>query len=469
MKRYLLYIALLLTTGVLAQEHCGVTVGTATMQRNASLMTVDLSLSLSDFALEGNRVAVFTPAIVGERDSLLLHSVGVYSRNRWYQYLRAGEGPVGGGENQTTIRWSERPDELAYTETVPYAEWMNGSRLVLVRQDYACCRELIAEACDPLAAYKEVYYTPTFHYAKPVAETVKTRELSGRAFIDFPVNRTEIRPDYRGNATELQKIIATIDSVRNDKDVTVKQITIKGYASPEGSYANNIRLAKGRTEALRQYVQNLYRFPADFIATDYEPEDWAGLREYVVNSGLTHREEILAIIDDATLEPDPKDWRIRLRYPEEYKHLLQTVYPALRHSDYTIEYTIRSFTDTEEIGRLLATAPQKLNLCEIMRYAQTLEAGSDAYNEAFETAVRMYPESEEANLNAANAAMQRKDLRSAAKYLAKAGTSAEAQYARGVLAALQGDYDKAEELIRNSGVADTQGVLEHLQEVKKYR
>lgn len=466
MKRLWMIGALLVATGAFAQEHCGLEVSSASMRRNDGLMTVDMDMNLADFSLSANRVAVFMPAIVNGNDSLLLRPVGLYGRDRWYQYLRAGIGPVS-GENETAIRWSERPGVLEYSETIPYADWMNGSELVLVRKDYACCRNLLAEDRDPLTGYREVRYVPSFRYAQPVAEEVKTRELAGRAYIDFPVNRTEIYPDYRRNPAELAKIIATIDSVRLDEDITVKSITIKGYASPESPWENNTRLAKGRTETLKNYVQAMYRFEPGFIQTDYEPEDWEGLRNYVAGSNISHREEILAIID-SDMEPDPKEWKLKNTYPEEYAFLLQTVYPGLRHSDYKIEYTIRSFTELDEIARMLATAPQKLNLGEMMRYAQSLEPGSEAWNEVFETAVRMYPGDETANLNAANAAMGRNDHVSAARYLAKAGDSAEARYARGVLEALQGDYDKAEELIRTSGLPDTGGVLEHIAEVKKY-
>lgn len=472
MKRYIFYIGamLMLMTEVMAQEHCGLTVTSASMKRNAGLMTVGMDMKLSDFELPANQVAVFTPAIIGEQDSLLLRPVGLYSRIRWFQYLRSGDGPVSGAD-ETVIRWSERPDELAYSETVPYAEWMNGSRLVLFRKDYSCCRNMIAEECEALSGYREVYFTPVFRYVQPSAEQVKTRELSGRAYIDFPVNRTEIHPDYRGNSRELAKIVGTIDSVRNDADITITSITIKGYASPEGSYANNSRLAKGRTEALKLYVQQLYHFPNDFIQTDYEPEDWAGLREYVETSTLQHRSEILAIID-SQLEPDPKNTKIQTTYPEEYRFLLSTVYPGLRHSDYTIEYMIRSFTDPKEIGELFRAAPQKLNMTEMLLYAHSLEAGSNEFNEVFDTAVRMFPADETANLNAANSAMQRGDLINAGKYLANAGESAEAVYARGMLTALQGDYEGAVALVtraQSMGLADCGDVIENLNDVIRNR
>lgn len=425
-----------------SKNACGMDLTGISMKRNADLMTVGMNFNLGKFALDGNHVAVFAPMIVNGTDTLVLQPVGLYSRTRWFQYLRAGEKPLG-GEGETTIRWSERPETMDYLQSVPYADWMNGSQLYMRRSEYGCCRKLIDEFAVPLMGYKELKYSPVFRYVRPQAETEKMRELVGKAYIDFPVNRTELYPEYRKNPVELAKIIATIDSVRNDKDVTVKRITIKGWASPESPWENNTRLAKGRTATLKQYVQNLYHFPEGFIQTDYYPEDWFGLRDFVEKSGLEHRKEILALIDDTTIEPDPKEARIKSLYPAEYKFLLREVYPGLRHSDYTIEYTIRTFTDVNEIREIMATAPQKLSLDEMFFLAQSYESGSEEYNNVFETAVRMYPTDEVANLNAANAAMIRNDVLTAEKYLSKAGNSVEATYARGVLAALKGDYAEA--------------------------
>lgn len=451
---------------VSGKEACGMNVVNASMKRSADLMSIDMNLALGDFDLDGNRVAVFAPVLVNGANSLELQPVGLYSRTRWYQYLRAGEKPLG-GENEQSIRWSDRPETMNYRQVVDYADWMNGAQLYLKRCDYGCCRTLLNERMDPLMEYVEATYTPTFRYVHPVADNVKSRELSGRAFIDFPVNRTEIHPTYRNNAVELKKITATIDSVRNDKDITVSALSIKGFASPEGSYTNNTRLAKGRTESLKEYVRDLYKFDNNFIKTSHEPEDWEGLREYVEKSTLEHRTEILAIID-SNLDPDPKNTKIQNTYPEEYKFLLQNVYPALRHSDYKIEYTIRSYTDINEIRDIMATAPQKLSLNEMFLLAHTYTPGSTEYNNIFDVAVRMYPNDETANLNAANAAMSRNDYASAAKYLDKAGQSQDAIYARGVLNALQGNYTDAARLFSQAtSIPEAAGALKTVKAMAK--
>lgn len=447
---------------IVDKEACGVKVTNASIKRSADLMTVDMNFALGDFDLDGNRVAVFAPVLVNGNNSLELQPVGLYSRTRWYQYLRAGEKPLG-GDNEQSMRWSERPEVMNYRQVVDYADWMGNAQLYLKRCDYGCCRTLISEQIEPLMGYAEMKYAPAFRYVHPVADAVKARELSGRAFVDFPVNLTEIFPEYRNNTVELRKIIATIDSVRNDEDVTVSSISIKGFASPEGPYNNNIRLAKGRTAALKEYVRKLYNFSDDFIKTSYEPEDWEGLRNYVEGSVLVHRKEILEIID-SNLEPDPKNSKIQNTYPDEYKFLLQTVYPGLRHSDYTIEYTIRSYTDIDEIREIMATAPQKLSLNEMFLLAQTYEPGSDEYNNIFDVAVRMYPNDETANLNAANSAMSRNDYASATKYLEKAGQSQDAIYTRGVLNALQGNYTTAAQFF--SKVTDIPEAAEALKTIK---
>ena len=464
-------VALVATLPTLAGDlKEGIRILHPSIQRSGAAMKVEMGIEFPDLEVKSTGATVLTPMIVNGIDTLKLPSVSIYGRTSWYMSNRNGRMPLGGNEG-VVLRDSKRLKPIDYAQQVRYAEWMNGAELIVERADYGCAGCSEGTRISELGRYKNVTYVPTFIYQSAVAEAAKTRELSGRAYVDFPVNRTEIQPGYRRNSVELAKIIGTIDSVKNDRDITVTSITIKGFASPEGSYASNARLAQGRTEALKNYVQTLYHFDYGFIRTDYEPEDWAGLREYVVRSGLMHRDEILAIIDDPYIDPDIKDKRIQARYGDEYRFLLTEVYPGLRHSDYRIEYMIRTFSDPVEIREVLRTAPQKLSLNEIYLAAQGLEPGSDAYNEVFETAVRLFPSEGTANLNAANAAMQRGDLVGAARYLERAGESPEAIYARGVLAALNKDFATGIRLIEQAvaaGIRDDQGILDHLREAARY-
>lgn len=426
----------------------GVSVGDLKMERNGGYMVVDMTLDLKGLDVDGNRAVLLTPRLVNGKDSLDLQSVGIYGRRRYYFYVRNGESML--AEDERSFKASEKPDDIAYHCIAPYAEWMNGAKLSLHRSDYGCCNTLLAEQDGELGRHMEAFF-PELVYVRPQAETVKSRSLEGSAFIDFPVDKTVIYPDYRRNTAELGKIQATIDSVRNDRDVTITQVWLKGYASPESPYAHNKELAIGRTEALKRYIQQLYKFGEGIIATDYEPEDWAGLRRYVEQTNLDHRTEILALID-SDMEPDAKEAKIKRSYPEEYRFLLQNCYPALRHTDYRIAYVIRSYSDAEEIERLMRTQPQKLSLNEFYLAAQEYEPGTDEFTEVFETAVRMFPDDTVANLNAANAAMRRGDNAGAARYLERAGDSPEAVYARGSLAVRMKDYETARKYLNEAKV-----------------
>ncbi len=447
MKKTSYILILLLGVGLTAEAQNskqtvvdGVSVSDVKMERNGAYIAVDMNLGLKDLAVEGNRAVLLTPRLVNGSDSLDLPSIGIYGRRRYYFYVRNGESMLT-DKDEMSYKASEKPDGIAYHNIVSYADWMNGAVLSLHRSDYGCCNTLLARQDGTLGRHTEAFF-PELVFVQPEAEIMKSRSLSGSAYIDFPVDQTVIYPDYRRNTVELGKIQATIDSVRNDKDVTITSVWLKGYASPESPYKHNTELAIGRTAALKKHIGQLYSFADNVIQTDYEPEDWAGLRRYVEQSNIDHRAEILALID-SDMEPDAKEWKIKRTYPEEYRFMLQNFYPALRHTDYRIDYNIRTFSDADEIKRIMAERPQKLSLNEFYLVAGQYEPGTDEFTDVFQTAVRMFPNDETANLNAANAAIRRDDFGTARRYLDKAGDSAEAVYARGALAVREDDYDTA--------------------------
>lgn len=442
----------------------GIILTDITMKRNADLMSVGMDFHLDQLKMHGDRAIVFAPVIVNGSDSLVLNPISLYGRTRWIQYERNGMRPFNIG-TETAFRFNDRPNQVSYQESVPFQEWMNGATLVLRRCDYGCCNHLIDQENVPLARWREILYKPTLRYVRPTALREKRYELEGQSFVDFPVDQTIIYPDYRRNTIELDSIKRTIDIARNNPDATIDTIWLKGFASPESPYKHNTDLAIGRTQALKDYIQNLYNFQGVSILTDYEPEDWEGLRERVVNSNIDHRDEILAIID-SDMAPDPKEWKIKTTYPKEYKFMLQNFYPPLRHTNYRVSYTVRSFSDPYEILRVMKTRPANLSQDEFYIAASVLEPGTPEFSEVWETAVRMFPGDEVANLNAANSAISLGNYEKAAEYLAKAGNSPEAEYARSVLATLTGDYSAAAKYLDDAVNAGYQAPEQELQDIR---
>lgn len=468
MRKIFLLAALLAVIAAAAADRTVVAgrvpVESVDIARNDSKLYITIDFDLSQLDLRSDEDITLTPVIMtpDSTESIVFESVVIAGRTAWYQHERHND--LGGAR----LYRAGAQSQLRYTSQAPDADWLDDA-VLKVRITDGCCLK-VREGLGEVARLKRPRFSPVYNYITPVGDSVKTRDLARRAYINFPVNRTEMYPDYMTNPQELAKIIHTIDSVRNDPDITITSIFIKGFASPEGPWDNNVRLARGRTATLKEYVERLYSFPAGFIGTAYEPEDWEGLREYLEHSSLANRDALLAIVN-SDLEPDAKDHKLRRDYPVDYKLILTTVYPWLRHSDYRIEYIIRSFTTIEEILNALRTAPQKLSLSEFYRAAQSMPVGSPEYNEVFEVAVRMYPDDVAANLNAANTAMRRGDYAAASGYLDRCGDDATAVYARGILAALQEDYDVAEEWFARAAklkVADAVTALAQIRAIKEY-
>ena len=300
-----------------------------------------------------------------------------------------------------------------------------------------------------------------------MAETEKHRAEVGTAFLDFQVGKYQILPDFRNNAVELAKINNTIRTVTEDKNVKPTGIVLKGYASPEGSYASNKKLADNRVKALRDYIRQKNDFKADFFTMSSEPEDWVGFKEKVeADPNVPNRSEVLAIIDSSD-DPDRKEAKLRaLGGGAAFRYVLKDIFPSLRRSEYKIDYTVREFT-VDEGREIIKTRPQQLSLGEMFAVANSYEIGSDEYNNVFDIAVRMFPNDPVANLNAANIAMGKGDYASAKNYLAKAGNAPEAVHAKGVLSMLTGDLAEAESLLKQAQDMGVKAAAINLEELRK--
>lgn len=368
----------------------------------------------------------------------------------------------------------QQPEEVIhYQAAIGWEDWMKDAKVTLAADLCGCGQEDANKllVTDHIRRRPDARYevAPTLAYITPVAETEKHRAEAGTAYLDFQVGKSNIMADFRNNASELDKINSTIRSVTSDKNITPKGIMLKGYASPEGSYASNDRLSENRVKALREYIRTKNDFSQSFFTLENEPEDWDGFRAKVMeDADVPARDEVLAIID-SDLQPDQKEAKLRsLKGGTAFSYVLKNIFPSLRRSEYRIDYTVREFT-VEEGREIIKTRPQQLSLSEMFAVANSYETGSEEYNNVFEIAVRMYSSDPVANLNAANISISKGDYAAASKYLAKAGNSAEAVHARGVIKLIEGDLDGAEPLLKQAEQAGVAGAAANLKELQKKR
>lgn len=399
------------------------------------------------------RQVMFTPVVrslnAARPDSAEMPPLVIAGRSRYYSHLR--EGGITPGSQ---IYRGGGKEAVEYRGAVAWQPWMEDSEVVMREETQNCCRPVKPLVDTGIATIYPVDTQLTdaiegLDYVALTGEEAVELETQGTAYIDFPVNSTVIKERYRNNPQELKKITESIDRIKNDPDATITRLSIMGFASPEGPYDNNVRLSIGRTEALKEYVRKRYSFEPKIMLTNYEPEDWDGLREWLLNSDIANRDGILEIVN-SDLAPDPKDDAIKSRYPQQYRLLLDSVYPALRHSDYTVVYRIKTYQDIEELKAAYAKTPERLRPVDFFRIAETYPTGSEKYEEVLLKASEIYPHNPEAAVNAANILMRRGDLEGASGKAMLAGESGEAYYTRGILAALNGDYGRAAALLEKA-------------------
>ncbi|MCD8303272.1 MAG: DUF3868 domain-containing protein [Prevotellaceae bacterium] len=438
----------------------GVTVSNQSVDLLEQTVTVGMDINLDSLTLRSRTRIILTPSLRGEGAEARMPQVVINGRRQDIEYKRFSHKDFNKG---TTVvrRHNKQAQSLRYSTELPRENWMADADLVLVG-DFCGCGDTLGSLVIPVRSLRN----PRLEYVRPEIRP-KTYELTGTAYIDFPVDQIELHPEYRQNPDELMKIINTINTVREDNNATITQIEIKGWASPESPYEHNAYLAEHRAGTLKDYVRSLLSLDDNIFTVSFVPENWEGLRECVAQSDrLANKEAILALIDKV-MDPDVKEARIKSLYPADYAYMLENYYPGLRRSDYRVAYTIRPFT-VDEARELLKTDPSHLSMEEMYLVAQELTPGTDEFNDVFATAVRLFPDDPVACLNAACAEMERGDLEMAERHLQKAGDSAQALNARGVMAYRHGDAEAAAALFREAAEAGSQVAADNLENLERH-
>lgn len=428
-------------------------------QNNA--LSVSMDLNLDSLYLPSNLQLVYTPVFKTRQGDIKMPEIVINGRRQQIMFER------GVGKKQLNLspealvvrRTNKKVQTVNYSASIPLSGQVKNYDLNM-HEDLCGCGNM-EEGNDFNLRHRR---QPQAVFVRPAVEAVKVRHLDKRAYIDFPVNRIELHADYRRNPAQLDSIVRTINALKDDKNLEVSAINIHGYASPESPYSHNDYLAKNRAKTLTDYVRRMVALPTQLFTVSSTAEDWDGLRNYLKDSNLEHKSEIQAIANDEKMDPDAREQKIKKLYPSEYRFMLDTWYPALRHSDYHITYKVKPF-DVAEAKEIIKTKPQQLSQEEMFMVAQTYEPGSKEFNDVMEIAVRMFPENETANLNAANTRLNAGDADGAKSYLDKAGNSPEALNARGVYESLKGNDQQARHyfaLAAKAGVKAAQENLENL-------
>lgn len=475
--------------GSMAQVRQGsVTVQVNELAQRGDSLYVDMAVTTEGRNVPSRMSADFTPVLVSGERSLALPAVSLMGRNSYRNHRRALAlmSAKERGAYEKSAPYYVVPDykgdsRMDYRLALPYEAWMSSAQLTLQRIDCGCGKSSVTDvrllagkvSLEEVIVIERYRIEPHLAYIRPEAEAVKSRAEQGESFLDFAVGKTSVNPEFGRNAAELEKIRRMIDLVQDDKDLTIKRIVIVGYASPEGSLAMNERLSEGRAKALRDYLQSRYpAIPGSLYSIRFGGENWDDLVEAVQTSDMPDKQAVLDIIDRYSIIGGREAKLMALKGGTPWRYMLREMFPSLRKVTVTVDYDVRNF-DAEEAKAVVKTRPQNLSLNELYLVANTYEPGSEDFNSLFETAVRLYPESVTATVNAAVAALERRDFVGAERYLRSVKSPdriPECDNAWGLLLMLRDqDYDCAAPYFEAARAAGLKAAQQNLDEIDRLR
>ncbi|MEG1650050.1 MAG: hypothetical protein RR277_09185, partial [Rikenellaceae bacterium] len=249
MKNIILTFLLVGATMVsIAKERKNISIDNLKVERSGDNLNLSFK-ALCNASYDKHSYKMFlTPVLFNGSDAQNLKPIIIETRrSKIVDFRNRTEIPIG----SFAVR---KGDEVLYNITIPYKEWMDGSSLRIDRMVSGCCNEkplapiIIA---DNFKFKKEVHiFQPHYSYIVPEAEQVKKRSEIGKAYLEFAVGRATLIDDFKHNQTELTKIGTTIDMIRQDENLVLRNIALRGTCSPEGRWNTNMVLAERRTAAL---------------------------------------------------------------------------------------------------------------------------------------------------------------------------------------------------------------------------
>ena len=455
------------------------------VQRGDSLY-VSMSINLNEASVETQRSMDIIPVLTNGVQEKDLPMVSIHGKRKHKEYIRQmalmSEKERSAYVAPYTIEKSYGKSDriLDYKYVMAFEPWMKDAWLD-AKTDLCGCgivsqfdvKRLVDNvSLEERAAYE---FQPALAYVPAKMEKteiendgMKQRAMQEESFLDFVVSKTDIRPEFGNNPRELARIRSMIEDIRDDRGVTLRNIDITGYASPEGTLALNKRLSEGRARALQSYLQSHYDIPAKAYTVNFGGEDWDGLVKLLIGSDLADKQEVLDIIENYPIENGREKKIMDLANGRTYHYMLKEMFPSLRRVVCKVDYDVKPF-NVEEAKEVIMTRPQNLSLNEMYAVANAYEEGAQEFCDVFEIAVRMFPEDETANLNAAIAALSRKDGMLAKRYLDKIQSTIHTQQydnAMGVMYMLKGDYKKAADYLETAAAAGLSAAKANLKQMQ---
>lgn len=278
------------------------------------------------------------------------------------------------------------------------------------------------------------------------------------ANIKFLINQATLRASELNSVSvkDLGKILKEI----NDNTLTraLTNIEVSAYASPDGKFDFNEKLAEKRQNVSSNYLKKelkKIKMDAD-VDTKFTAEDWEGFQELISKSNLQDKQVILRVL---SMYEDPEEREQQIsNMSEVYTDIKEGILPELRRARLIVNYDVIGRSD-EQILAQYKQDPSKLSVEELVYGANKLVTDENTKKDWYNTLTKQYPSDYRAVNNLAQLAIANGDLATAKQYLEKARSinksASEVNTNLGLMAIKSGDVNAAETYLAAGSGANT--------------
>ena len=348
----------------------------------------------------------------------------------------------------------------------PYEEAMQKSELYLTF-DAKVGKKVVSvpevKVADGVIATSELYHrTLTSAQPSQAADAFqRVVEQKQEANIKFLIQQAELRKSELKN-NSVKEFVDLLKRISTDREnLNLSSVEVSAYASPDGGFALNEKLANKRQQNTEGYVKKQMKqakMDAD-VEANYTAQDWEGFQELVQASNIQDKDVILRVL---SMYKDPQEREQQIRnISSAFRELADGILPELRRARLTINYETIGRSD-EQILQQLNDDATKLSIEEIL-YAANLKSTPAEKKAVYQTAAKVYPNDNRAYNNIAAIEYAQGNYEAAKQCLQNVKNLPEANANLGLIALKEGDLAAAENYIASAtdanGLAEIMGNL----------
>ncbi len=273
------------------------------------------------------------------------------------------------------------------------------------------------------------------------------------ADIMFLINVANIRANQL-NTNAMEELWKEIEATKGNDSRVLQELNIESYASPDGGYEFNYKLAEKREQNTDEYVRKQLQQAkvTEFgeLTSQFTAEDWEGFKKLVQQSNIQDKDLILNVL---TMYKDPEEREQQLRYlASVFEQLADQILPQLRYSRITASIDVIGKSD-QELLSLAQSNPSSLSLEELL-YAATLTDDKNVQKQIYTAATQQYPNDYRTWNNLGMVQYELGDYNAAKASFQKSNSvlnNPEANMNLGLIAMMEGDYNTAKQYLGNAG------------------